>query len=71
MHGFHGETLTIDTLMDMKKRFDPPLEAELQAAVGQIDGFAPLLGKMVRFHLGWIETDGKPTSPRCEARHPG
>ncbi|HYJ12955.1 MAG TPA: polyprenyl synthetase family protein [Thermomicrobiales bacterium] len=45
----------------MKRRFDAPLEAELHAAVGQIDGFAPLLGKMVRFHLGWIETDGKST----------
>jgi geranylgeranyl diphosphate synthase type I len=62
MHGFHRETFTIDTLMDMKRRFDPPLEAELQAAVEQIDGFAPLLGKMVRFHLGWIETDGAFTS---------
>jgi geranylgeranyl diphosphate synthase, type I len=52
----------IDTLNDTKRLFDPPLEAELQIAVEQIDGIAPLLGRMVRFHLGWVETDGKPTS---------
>jgi geranylgeranyl diphosphate synthase type I len=67
MQGYPGEKFTIDTLMEMKRRFDPPLEAELQAAVGQIDGFAPLLGKMVRFHLGWIETDGAPTA--LDVRH--
>jgi len=51
----------------MKRRFDPPLEAELSTAVEQIDGFAPLLGKMVRFHLGWIETNGTVTSPEVRS----
>jgi geranylgeranyl diphosphate synthase type I len=57
------EDTTIDSLTDMQRRFDPPLEAHLTTAVDQIDGIAPLLGRMVRFHLGWVETDGKPTSP--------
>lgn len=45
----------------MKDRFDPLLETELQQAVEQIDGTTPLLGRMVRFHLGWVEPDGEAT----------
>ena len=53
---------TINTLLtDIKDRFDPMLERELEQAVAQIDGSAPLLGRMVRFHLGWVEPDGAPT----------
>ena len=48
------------TLTDMNDRFDPPLEAELRTAVDQIDGEVPLLGRMVRFHLGWVEPDDSP-----------
>ncbi len=37
------------------------LEAELVAATERLDGTAPLLARMVRFHLGWIDTAGVPT----------
>ncbi len=60
---FRRECTINTTLTEMKDRFDPPLEAELQLAVDQIDGMAPLLGRMVRFHLGWVEPDGAVVDP--------
>jgi geranylgeranyl diphosphate synthase type I len=43
------------------------LEAELEAATERLDGNAPLLSRMVRFHLGWIDPSGVPTD--TETRH--
>jgi geranylgeranyl diphosphate synthase type I len=43
------------------------LEAELQAATERLDGNAPLLSRMVRFHLGWIDPSGVATDD--ETRH--
>lgn len=37
------------------------LEAELAAAVDELDGRAPLLARMARFHLGWTDSSGTPT----------
>lgn len=55
------ETTTISTLATLKDRFDALLDAEIAYSVDQLDGAAPLLGQMVRFHLGWVEPDGEPT----------
>ncbi len=42
--------------------FDPPLERELRQSIEDLEGNAPMLARMARFHLGWIETNGEPTA---------
>lgn len=37
------------------------LEVELTAAIAELDGRAPLLGRMARFHLGWTDSSSIPT----------
>jgi len=38
------------------------LEHELQASIVQLEGDAPMMARMARFHLGWIESTGEPTA---------
>jgi geranylgeranyl diphosphate synthase type I len=61
------ENSTINTLSSMKLEFDALLDEEMERSVSQLEGYAPLLARMARFHLGWIEPDGKPTSPEVRA----
>lgn len=42
--------------------FDHILNRELQHSMTDLDGYAPLLAHMARFHLGWIEPDGTETT---------
>jgi geranylgeranyl diphosphate synthase type I len=42
--------------------FNPPLERELRQSIEDLEGNAPMLARMARFHLGWIETNGEPTA---------
>jgi geranylgeranyl diphosphate synthase type I len=37
------------------------LERELRATIDQLEGMAPLLSRMARFHLGWVDPAGAPT----------
>ncbi|HYI25515.1 MAG TPA: polyprenyl synthetase family protein [Thermomicrobiales bacterium] len=43
------------------------LETEMQAAIHHLDGSAPLLARMVRFHLGWIDPSGADTDAETRA----
>lgn len=38
------------------------LEPELEAAIAELGNDAPLMARMVRFHLGWIESNGDATT---------
>lgn len=38
------------------------LEHELEASIVQLEGDAPVMARMARFHLGWIESTGEPTA---------
>ncbi len=42
--------------------FNPLLERELRAAILELEGDAPMMARMARFHLGWIESTGEPTA---------
>ena len=42
---------------------DALLEPELRRAVAALDGSAPLLARMARYHLGWVDEHGAPTDP--------
>jgi geranylgeranyl diphosphate synthase type I len=51
----------------MKVEFDALLDEEMERSVSQLEGYAPLLARMARFHLGWTDPDGEPTSPEVRA----
>ncbi len=51
----------------MKVEFDALLDQEMERSVRQLEGYAPLLARMARFHLGWAEPDGEPTTPEVRA----
>ena len=42
---------------------DTLLNAEIDLALADLDGAAPLLGHMIRFHLGMVDTTGEPVDP--------
>lgn len=42
--------------------FNPLLESELQRSIVDLEGDAPMMARMARFHLGWIESTGEPTA---------
>jgi geranylgeranyl diphosphate synthase type I len=44
-------------------RLSSLLEAELEIALRELDGTAPLMATMARYHLGLIDASGAPTSP--------
>ncbi len=43
------------------------LEPELEAAIGELGEDAPLLARMARFHLGWVESNGESTTQNVRA----
>src|SRR5436305_1566663 len=47
---------------------DALLEPHLQEAVAALDGRAPLLGGMARYHLGYAGSDLEPLDPRSTLR---
>ncbi len=51
----------------MKVEFDALLDQEMERSVSQLEGYAPLLARMARFHLGWIDPDGEPTTLEVRA----
>lgn len=53
----------MSTLTDYTTTFDHIINQELHQSLNDLEGDAPLLARMARFHLGWIETDGTETSP--------
>ncbi|MCO6878527.1 hypothetical protein, partial [Pseudomonas aeruginosa] len=42
---------------------DAAIDPEIERALAGLDGDAPLLGRMARYHLGQADADGKPTTP--------
>jgi len=57
----------IDAAPQTSQDFTPLLEDQLHRSVAELEGAAPLLARMARFHLGWIEPNGAPTAR--EVRH--
>lgn len=55
------EMSAIDVVTAARQDFDTLLEDELQLSIDQLEGQAPLLSRMVRFHLGWIDATGETT----------
>lgn len=47
------------------------LEAELAAAIDELDDRAPLLQRMARFHLGWTDSSGMATDPQTRTNVQG
>lgn len=47
---------------DRFQDLDYLLEPELEAAIAELGNDAPLMARMIRFHLGWIESNGDATT---------
>jgi geranylgeranyl diphosphate synthase type I len=56
-----GESV-INAAPRIEQRLNGLLEDELRKSIEELEGDAPLLAKMARFHLGWIDPTGEPTS---------
>lgn len=56
------ETLAINTLPRPQQDFTTLLEHELRHAIDVLEGDAPLMARMTRYHLGWSDPSGEPTS---------
>lgn len=56
-----GGSVALGTTQDS---FHALLEGELDAAVDELDGRAPLLARMARFHLGWTDSSGAPADEK-------
>ncbi len=55
------ELSVINVATDARQDFSTLLEDELRLSIDKLEGQAPLLSRMVRFHLGWIDAAGEPT----------
>jgi len=58
-----GERTAIDVAARTRQDLNILLEDELQRSIDQLEGQAPLLSRMARFHLGWIDATGEATDP--------
>lgn len=56
-----------DTRLAIRQRLMALLEDEIETALGSLEGNAPLMLTMARYHLGLATSSGEPTDP--EARH--
>lgn len=54
--------IVISTPTHQASQFSELLEQELHTSIMELEGDAPLMARMARFHLGWIETNGEPTT---------
>ena len=52
-----------DQIDRLEPTVDHLLQPELEAVIAALDGDAPLLAQMARYHLGWSDGAGEPTSP--------
>lgn len=52
-----------DQIDRLEPTVDHLLQPELDAIIAALDGDAPLLAQMARYHLGWSDGAGEPTSP--------
>lgn len=59
--GIAEEMSVIDIATGARQDFTTLLEDELQRSIDKLEGQAPLLSRMVRFHLGWIDATGDAT----------
>jgi len=50
-----------DTMSHIGQDHTALLESELQRALAELEGGAPLLARMARYHLGWVDPTGQPT----------
>ncbi len=57
----HRGDPVIDAASRPSHDFESLLEQELRLSIDQLEGDAPLMARMARFHLGWIESSGDPT----------
>ena len=59
--GIAEEMSVINVATSARQDFTALLEGELHLSIDKLEGQAPLLSRMVRFHLGWIDAAGDAT----------